>query len=143
MPLKIVYFGDKLETNGIVRPQFFQRQQLRGAFTPPSVMWQGKLASLYFWNYTHKDMPFNHLASQLIMHDGFLIRGPAIAITGWARWHYFKRAGDEEHVREALAPVLHGLIGKVFIAPFNGLNTHQNIYIQNEDDAFAVKMALP
>jgi hypothetical protein len=143
MTNRIIYFGDYLTPNGIVRNEYFQFEEIRSALPPVPVVWQGNPAVLYYWKQRRKSMPFNPTASRLITHNGFEIRGPAVVITGWDRWHHFKKPGDEDHVREMLEPVLPGLAGRIFIGPSNRSNTHQNIYVENDNDAFAVKMALP
>ncbi|MFC4172993.1 hypothetical protein ACFOYU_13130 [Microvirga sp. GCM10011540] len=142
MSKKRIFYGYELCENGIVRHNYFQEQQLRRAFSPPPVIWDGEPASLYFWNYYRTSTPVNQIASNLITHTGFIIRGPAFVITGSERWHHFRAVGTAQQVQAKLANVLHGLSGKIIFRPSGRWETHQNIYVEKDDDAVAVRMAL-
>ncbi len=136
-----VYLGFSLQPNGMVTHDYFQEQLLFRSMNPP-VLWNGQPAALHFWNWRKKRTPINLIASNLITHDGFNIRGPAIVVTGVERWDHMRAPGTEEQVRERLDHILHGLGDEIIFRPSGRWSTHQNIYVRNADDAFAVRMVL-
>ncbi len=137
-----VYEGFSIEPNGIVRSSFFQKQELRNAFTPPTVIWNGKKAELYFWNWVGPRSSFNRIASDLIRHPGFVIRGKALVITGFAKWHLFRLEGGEDHARSLLAGLGFSDPARVVLKPSGRHGTHCHVYVGDDDDAFAVRMRL-
>ncbi len=136
-----VYLGHFLQDNGIVAKGYFQQQQINGSMHPP-VLWNGQPATLHFWNYAEKRTSINVNASNLITHFGFEIRGPAIVVTGVERWYHMRAPGTEKQLRARLAHILHGLGDEIIFRPSGRWSTHQNIYVRNENDAFAVRMVL-
>jgi hypothetical protein len=136
-----VYLGYFLQSNGIITKDYFQAQQLLRSMHPP-VLWMGQPATLHFWNWRKKKTPINVTASNLITHDGFNIRGPAIVVTGVEHWTHMRAHGTEGQVRARLDHIMHTFGDAIIFRPSGRWSTHQNIYVRNENDAFAVRMAL-
>jgi hypothetical protein len=90
---------------------------------------------------SHQKTPVNNIASDLITHPGFIIRGDALVITRGERWHTFRVAGNEQHAR-SLVDHLGFDEQNVIFKPSGRWATHQYIYVRDPDDAVMVKLAL-
>ena len=130
--------GFSLYDNGVIRPDHFETVQLADAIVQP-VTWYGASAMLHFWNYP-TEVPANQKASALILHPGFVIRGPAIVTTSFSYWHYGRVAGSVDQTQRALSHL--GFLEEVFFRPAGRWEVHTTIYAKNRDDFFAIKMAL-
>jgi len=138
---KIIYTGYELQTNDIIRPGFFQDSDFTRAYHPVPIQWQGAQADLRFWNYV-KSTSLNREAMKLIAHPNFIIRGRAIVVTRVEKWHRFCLPGSETDARMKLASIQHTFSDSVIYKPAGRHQTHTSICVRNEDDAFAIRMAL-
>ena len=138
---KIIYTGYELQANDIIRPEFFQESDFTRAYDPITIQWQGARAHLRFWTY-RKSTPLNREAMKLITYPGFIIRGNAVVVTRVEKWHRFCLPGSETEARMKLASIQHTFSDSVIYKPAGRHRTHTSICVRNEDDAFAVRMAL-
>lgn len=133
-----LFSGFFLGVNGVIRPDQFVTGELADTITVP-VTWNGASQWLRFWNYS-REVPINQTASALIPHPGFVIRGPAIVITGLGLWHYARVAGSVDQTQSALSHL--GFKDEVLFRPAGRSQMHTTIYAKDRDDFFAIKMAI-
>lgn len=138
---KNIYCGYELQTTGIIRPDFFQDSDFTRAYYPISVQWHGVEAYLRYWNY-RRVTPLNPEATKLIRHPGFIVRGQAIVVTSVESWHKFCLPGSKDEARAKLASIQHTFSDHVIYKSAGRHQTHTSICVRNEDDAFAIRMAL-
>lgn len=139
---KQLRIGFEVLENGIVRQRCFQDQDFTRSYRPVPVIWKGAKAELYFWNYISRRTPLNRLASDLILHPGFDVYGRAVVVTARERWHHFRVEGTERDAKARLNHLAGGFKDQVLFFPSGRWETHQSIYVRDDDDAFAVRIAL-
>lgn len=103
------------------------------------IIWNKKPAELHFWNY-NKRVDVNQDATDLFAREGFAIRGPVLIRTGDAMFFGLKAQGEKHEVERELENL--GLSAPPVILRAREWLPHQNIYTQDENDAFAIRMRL-
>ncbi len=104
------------------------------------VIWNGQPAQLHFRNYG-KNYPINQSATDLFARVGFVIRGPVLIRTGDDIFYCVTTLGDQETVEDSLDGL--GLSETPIVIPVEPWMPRSNIYVRDQNDAFAVKMRLP
>ena len=137
-----IYTGFRLYPCGRTKKDFFQSRDFTRCGDPQPVWWQGEPAELRYWNWKSKRVPFNRTAAGLITHPGFVVRGEAIVTIRAEHWHQFRVLGDEEHARSLVSHL--GLIDPEHVIFMAGgrHRTHTHIFVRDQSDAFAVRMAI-
>ncbi|MGW8788857.1 hypothetical protein, partial [Heyndrickxia sporothermodurans] len=82
----------------------------------------------------------NHCATDLFARAGFVIRGPVLVRTGEEVFYCVTTQGDQGLVEDALEGL--GLSAKPIIIPVDACEPRTNIYVHDQNDAFALKMRL-
>ena len=68
---------------------------------------------------------------------------PAIVVTGSEQWHQFRVVGDEQCARSKVSHLTFEEPEHVVFKPSGRHKTHQYIYVRNDKDATAIRLALP
>ncbi|WP_457108575.1 hypothetical protein [Methylobacterium sp. P5_C11] len=103
------------------------------------INWGGCPAELHFWNY-QKRVAINQQATDLFGREGVVFRGPVLIRTGDAMFYGLKIQGSKAQVERDLAGL--GLNSNPVIIDSRDWVAHQNIYTQNQNDAFAIRLHL-
>lgn len=105
------------------------------------IIWKNEPAEIHFWNY-NKKCYINRVASKLFDRDGFKIRGPVLILTGSDMFEVFRTEGSPEEVKADLAGL--GLSEKPVVMSGRDEDGYPrtNVYVRDENDAFAVRMRL-
>lgn len=103
------------------------------------VVWNNQPAELHFWNY-NKRVAVNRDATDLFAREGFAIRGSVLIRTGDAMFFMLRAKGERHEVERELDNL--GLSAPPVILQARFSVPHQNIFTQDENDAFAIRMRL-
>lgn len=128
----------QIHQSGTYESTWVEKTAFNASMVAP-INWGGCPAELHFWNYK-KRVAMNQQATDLFGREGFVIRGPVLIRTGDAMFYGLKTQGTKAQVERDLAGL--GLNSNPVIIEARDWVAHQNVYTQNQNDAFAIRLRL-
>lgn len=130
--------GFYIETDGSIYQTAIERKDIINSMQA-TVWWNGASCELHFWN-SINDREINTIASNLILHPGFVIRGRVLVVAEEMLFHIIRVGAEACVVEDAIRHMT--FLEQTIVADDPIYLRCSKIYTRNEDDAFAARMCV-